>query len=85
MKTSPKKRLRREIRALSPLQWSRVVRAFKIAKALTTAEGRRTYGPAFVSYDDMVLKHARAALDNRGDQAHWGPIFPVFHRLFNFV
>lgn len=73
-------RIRREIRSLTPDEWQNVVKAFSVMKTTSLKEGRRLYGPNFITYDMMVEKHAHAALDRRGDQAHWGPIFPIFHR-----
>ena len=57
------KRVRREIRDLDEDEWSRVVDGFWIMKNLTTDEGKARYGHHFRSYNDMILRHAVAALD----------------------
>lgn len=75
-------RVRFEVRDLPPGQWERVVRALWIMKLTPGDVGRRDYGDAFVSYDEMVVKHMKAALNKPGDQAHFTPAFPVYHRLW---
>lgn len=75
-------RVRKEIRSVSTEQWDRVVNAIWIMKTLSLNEGRLKYGRKFITYDLMVLKHARASFDPRGDQAHNHPIFPLFHRCW---
>ena len=75
-------RVRFEIRQLPPGQWDKVVRALWIMKLTDMAEGKRVYGSSFVTYDYMVAKHMKAALNIEGDQAHFTPVFPLFHRLW---
>ena len=62
-------RVRFEIRELPPGQWDKIVRALWIMKMTKIAEGKRLYGSAFVSYDYMVAKHIKAALNSEGDQS----------------
>lgn len=76
------KRVRREIRDLSPRDWNAVVAAMWIMKNTGDSDGKKKYGAFFVSYDTMVAKHMSAALDPAGDQAHFGAIFPIFHRAW---
>lgn len=75
-------RVRREIRNLTPKEWNDVVGCIWTMKNLTSTQGRELYGPAFRNYDDMVARHAHAALSTYGDQAHFGPVFAVFHRAW---
>ena len=75
-------RIRKEIRSLSKHEWNEVVEAMNIMKNSTIQEGKVKYGNHFVTYDYMISKHAHAALDKRGDQAHFGPIFGVYHRAW---
>lgn len=44
--------------------------------------GREIYGSSYVSYDEMVAKHMSAALNKEGGQAHFTPVFPIYHRLW---
>ena len=76
------KRIRREVRDLPSRDWDNVVNAMWIMKKLSDADGKRKYGEFFVSYDTMVAKHISAALDPRGDQAHFGPVLGPFHRAW---
>jgi hypothetical protein len=55
-------RVRREIRDLSFSEWNTVVRALWVMKNTTTEEGRRLYGPEFISYNAMVSKHMTAGV-----------------------
>jgi len=75
-------RLRKEIRDLDQDEWQRVVRAIWIMKETPTYVGRQKYGKLYCSYDRLILKHVRAALYYKGDQAHFTVIFPVYHRLW---
>ena len=80
--TSSTTRIRKEIRSLSSTEWNKVVKALWIMKVTDDDEGKKMYGDQYISYDRLVLKHAIAALDDRGDQAHFGPIFSSFHSAF---
>jgi hypothetical protein len=75
-------RIRKEIRQLSLDEWNQVVNAFWIMKKTSTKDGKQKYGNKYVSYDRMVEKHSNAALDIRGDQGHFAPMFAVFHRAW---
>lgn len=75
-------RLRNEIRSLSIQEWDDVVNAIWIMKNTSLQDGILLYGSKFVTYDRMLAKHAHAALNPDGDQAHFGPIFAVFHRAW---
>lgn len=76
------KKVRREIRELSSNEWDDVVKAMWIMKTTSDADGKRKFGRFFVSYDTMVAKHMTAAMDPRGDQAHFGPILGPYHRAW---
>lgn len=78
----PLMRVRKEIRSITADQWDRVVNAIWIMKSLSLIEGRLRYGRKFITYDLMILKHARASFDARGDQAHNHPVFPLYHRCW---
>jgi hypothetical protein len=78
-------RVRREIRALSNDERSEVFAAMLIMKRLPTTDGRQRYGPAYINYDDLVVKHNDAASDSRCDQGHLGPGFAIFHRAFVLI
>ena len=75
-------RVRFEVRDLPPGQWERVVRALWVMKLTSGPAGRELYGSGYVSYDEMVSKHMKASLNQPGGQAHFTPIFPIFHRLW---
>jgi len=51
-------------------------------KWLDDEEGQSMYGSSFHTYDYFVLEHAVATSDPRGDQAHLGSHFIVWHGLF---
>lgn len=75
-------RIRKEIRKLSATEWNDVVNGMWIMKKTPLDQGKTKYGPQFITYDRMLAKHAHAALNPVGDQAHFGPIFGVFHRAW---
>ena len=76
------KRVRRELRSLSDDEWDRVVDAMWTMKTMSAADGAALYGASFRNYDALVVKHAVATTDNRGDQAHFGPQFQTWHGAF---
>ena len=76
------KRIRREIRSLSTDEWDKVVNAMWKMKEYTYEEGIATFGNNFRTYDYFVVKHAIAATDTRGDQAHFGAHFISWHSAF---
>lgn len=75
-------RIRKEIRQLSTEEWNQVVKALWIMKKTSTKDGKLKYGKKYISYDRMVAKHSNAALDIRGDQGHFAPLFAMFHRAW---
>ena len=75
-------RVRRELRALTAEARERVFAAMQTMKATPTAEGRARYGPAYVSYDELVAQHLVASAAPGCDQGHQGPAFATFHRAF---
>ena len=75
-------RIRKEIRDLPQSEWNDVAAAMWIMKKTSDADGIRKYGKWFVNYDTMVAMHMNAALDPRGDQAHFGPTLGIFHRCW---
>ena len=75
-------RARRNLLPLDRAARDRVYAAMDVTKALDQRSGEKKYGPDFRSWDGMVLKHAAATLDPRGDQGHGSPAYVTFHRLF---
>ncbi|KAH8081677.1 hypothetical protein JL720_8800 [Aureococcus anophagefferens] len=75
-------RARRNLLTLDRAARDRVYAAMDVTKALDQRSGEKKYGPDFRSWDGMVLKHAAATLDPRGDQGHGSPAYVTFHRLF---
>jgi len=59
-----------------------VFRAMDKMKRTGWGEGTGLYGPRFKPWDYFVQRHALAVVDPRGDQAHGGPAFMTWHRLF---
>ena len=51
-------------------------------KTTSAADGAALYGASFRNYDALVVKHAVATTDARGDQAHFGPQFQTWHGAF---
>jgi hypothetical protein len=78
--TSPQ-RIRKELRALSPVERADLFEALWTMKLVNTTEGQRQFGPNFRNYDYFTVKHAVAVQDSRGDQGHFGPCFMTYHRI----
>lgn len=76
------KRVRYEIRDISNEQRNRIFNAMDIMKHTSMEEGKLKYGDLFVSYDTLVSKHMDASASKSCDQAHLGPAFATFHRIF---
>ena len=53
-----------------------------VMKTAGLEEGSVMYGNSFRTYDSLVLKHALATTDTRGDQAHFGAHFITWHLAF---
>ena len=75
-------RARRELRTLDGAERDALFAALWALKNTSAAVGTTRYGADFRPYDYFTLKHAVAVSDTRGDQAHFGPSFMTFHRLF---
>merc|ERR1711865_398123 len=75
-------RIRRELRTLNDTERLAVFSALDTMKKTSTADGQALYGAHFISYDELVAKHLSAAADPRCDQAHLGPAFATYHRIF---
>ena len=60
------KRVRREIRDLSTLEWQEIVNAFWVMKTTSDSDGKKFFGAKFISYDSMVAKHIAAGNILRG-------------------
>eukprot|EP01094_Clydonella_sp_ATCC50884_P011313 TRINITY_DN21109_c0_g1_i1.p1 TRINITY_DN21109_c0_g1~~TRINITY_DN21109_c0_g1_i1.p1 ORF type:complete len:445 (+),score=149.24 TRINITY_DN21109_c0_g1_i1:61-1335(+) len=73
------RRVRREVRSLSPEQLARVVRAMHVMKETPQAEGESFFGQHFKSWDYFVVKHAVTTTDARGDQGHFSAAFISWH------
>lgn len=54
------KKVRKEIRDLSNLEWDAIVNALWIMKETTDTDGTILYGKHFISYDSMISKHMTA-------------------------
>jgi len=78
-------RVRREIRSLSNAERQKYFDALWTIKRTPGDEGRKIYGDDFMNLNELVIKHAHAALDPRCDQGHFGPAFIIFHRLFTWM
>ena len=74
--------MRKEIRDLSSNSWDKVVKAMWVLKKTSTKRGKKEFGEAYISYDDLVLRHIQAAMNPAGDSAHFTPHFPIWHRLW---
>jgi len=51
-------------------------------KFTPTWEGQAKYGKDFFNYNDLLLEHAVATLDPRGDLGHNGQHLLVYHKMF---
>eukprot|EP00122_Pirum_gemmata_P014999 Pgem_evm1s14008 len=49
---------------------------------LSLEEGVKKYGKNFKNWEYFVFKHAISYNSPIGDQAHFGPCFMTFHRVF---
>ena len=85
-------RWRREVREWSPVELYRLRTAIFVMNNHTTQQGRIIYGPKFISMSQLVIQHAVAVLDPRGDQGHsnWSPdepqpCFYTFHQTLLFA
>ena len=76
------RRVRKELRSLSPQQRERVFSAMNIIKNTSTKEGQKSFGPRYVSYDELVAQHLEAAAAKNCDEAHLGQAFATYHRAF---
>eukprot|EP00811_Abedinium_folium_P035303 NODE_8107_length_1522_cov_11.559140.p1 GENE.NODE_8107_length_1522_cov_11.559140~~NODE_8107_length_1522_cov_11.559140.p1 ORF type:complete len:487 (+),score=82.04 NODE_8107_length_1522_cov_11.559140:99-1463(+) len=81
----PIQRIRREIRQLPKAEFDALVSAMWTMKRLDEDEGRRRYGPRFRSYDSLVAQHMNASLSATCDNAHYSPVFAVYHRLYTLA
>ncbi|CAJ1407717.1 unnamed protein product [Effrenium voratum] len=78
----PEKRIRRELRALSEEERERVFAAMNVMKQTSSLKGQKMFGPQFISYDDLVAQHLKAAATKGCDEAHLGQAFATYHRAF---
>lgn len=60
--------MRKELRSLSDAEYKAFVSGLATLMAVPTKAGRLLWGPHYVSYTDLLMKHAVAANDPRGDQ-----------------
>ena len=72
-------RVRREVRDLSATEWQRVTNAMNTMKRVATKDGEAAFGAAYRSYDYFTAKHYAACIDARGNGAHYGPQFAMWH------
>jgi len=75
-------RIRRNWSTLDDSEKERYINALHILKWTSAEDGKSMYGDNFVRYDELILHHAAAENDVRGDQAHLGEHFSLWHRLF---
>jgi len=75
-------RIRRNWSTLDDSEKERYINALHILKWTSAEDGNSMYGDNFVRYDELILHHAAAENDVRGDQAHLGEHFSLWHRLF---
>lgn len=68
----PEKRIRRELRALSEEERERVFAAMNVMKQTSSLKGQKMFGPQFISYDDLVAQHLKAAATKGCDEAQLG-------------
>ena len=73
--------VRQELRTLSVAQLDQVVDAMWTIRQVPGPEGRRRFGPGYVSYDEFVERHWVDVLHLRcGNQSlHEGVLFGVYH------
>lgn len=75
-------RVRREIRTLPSAEFDALVGAMWTMKTLDDAAGKARFGPHFRTYDSFVAQHVAASLGARCDEAHFSPVFAVWHRAY---
>ena len=75
-------RVRREIRTLPSAEFDALVGAMWTMKTLDDAAGKARFGPHFRTYDSFVAQHVAASLGTRCDEAHFSPVFAVWHRAY---
>jgi len=75
-------RVRRSWSTLNDSEKQRVINALHIMKWTSDEDGKSSYGGNFRRYDELILHHATAENDRRGDQAHLSEGFTFWHRLF---
>ena len=75
-------RMRRSWSSLNNAEKQRYINALHTLKWTSTDEGQQLYGKDFVTYDELILRHATAENDPRGDQGHIGEHFAIWHSLF---
>lgn len=62
-------RVRKELRTLSTAEYRALIVGLSTLTAVPTSAGRALFGAQYVSYNEMLMKHAVAVNDPRGDQA----------------
>ena len=77
-----KTRVRRSWSVLGDVEKQRFIDAVTLMKITPKSKGQGLYGSDFTPYDELILQHAAAANDPRGDQGHLDQHFTLFHRLF---
>ena len=76
------KRIRREVRDLSSVEWQKITDAMNIMKYTDGDDGRVIYGDNYRSYDELVCFHSHTAWSYSGDFGHGIPHFGMWHRAF---
>ena len=62
------RRVRKELRSLSSMEFRALILGLSTMNTISTEVGRKIFGPQYISYMEMMMKHAVAVNDPRGDQ-----------------
>lgn len=72
-------RVRKELRSLTDKEYKAFITGLATMTAVPTDAGRKLFGPKYISYMEMMLKHALSVNDPRGDQV--GGLYIVCCRM----
>ncbi|PRW60197.1 tyrosinase 2 [Chlorella sorokiniana] len=73
------RRVRKELRSLSPREYKMYLQGVSTMLTVPTAAGQKIFGSKYKDYATIVIRHAVAVPDMRGDQGHYVPCFMTFH------
>ena len=77
--------MRKELRKLTNTELNLYKQALRVMMSVPTAVGQKAFGPKYKDYDYFTIKHATAAYDPRGDQAHFSPALITYHRCASLI